>query len=46
MRAVALDREQLPLVDGAVAVPQKPGLGVEIDDDVLSRFAKRTAETA
>ena len=42
----ALDREQLPLVDGAVAVPQKPGLGVEIDDDVLSRFAKRTAETA
>ncbi|MET0481772.1 MAG: mandelate racemase/muconate lactonizing enzyme family protein [Aestuariivirgaceae bacterium] len=34
----ALDRDQLPLVDGCVAVPQGPGLGVAVDDEVLGRF--------
>jgi L-rhamnonate dehydratase len=34
----ALDRDQLPLANGCVAVPQGPGLGVEIDDGVLRRF--------
>jgi L-alanine-DL-glutamate epimerase-like enolase superfamily enzyme len=37
----ALDRNQLPLVDGCVAVPQGPGLGVEIDDGVLRKFVSR-----
>jgi L-rhamnonate dehydratase len=38
----ALDRDQLPLVNGAVAVPRRPGLGVVIDDAVLKRFATRS----
>jgi L-alanine-DL-glutamate epimerase-like enolase superfamily enzyme len=36
----ALERDQLPLVNGSVAVPQGPGLGVEIDEAVLERFAR------
>ena len=31
--------ERFPVVDGKVALPQKPGLGVEIDDEVVKRFA-------
>lgn len=27
--------EQFPVVDGAVEIPRKPGLGVQIDEDVL-----------
>jgi L-alanine-DL-glutamate epimerase-like enolase superfamily enzyme len=34
----ALDRDQLPLVEGCVAVPQGPGLGVVVDDRVLGKF--------
>jgi L-alanine-DL-glutamate epimerase-like enolase superfamily enzyme len=30
--------ERFPVVDGKVALPQKPGLGVEIDDEVVRRF--------
>ncbi len=30
--------ERFPVVDGKVALPQKPGLGVEIDDEVVKRF--------
>jgi L-alanine-DL-glutamate epimerase-like enolase superfamily enzyme len=41
----ALDRDQLPLENGFVAVPQGPGLGVEIDDAVLRRFRKRIANS-
>jgi L-alanine-DL-glutamate epimerase-like enolase superfamily enzyme len=41
----ALDRDQLPLVDGCVGVPQGPGLGVVIDDEVLERFVKRIARS-
>jgi len=41
----ALDRDQLPLVDGCVAVPQGSGLGVVVDDDVLRRFDKRIANS-
>ena len=37
----ALERDQLPLVNGSVAVPQGPGLGVEIDEAVLERFARQ-----
>jgi L-alanine-DL-glutamate epimerase-like enolase superfamily enzyme len=40
----ALDRDQLPLVDGCVAVPQGPGLGVVVDDRVLGRFVKANSE--
>jgi L-alanine-DL-glutamate epimerase-like enolase superfamily enzyme len=35
----SLTRERLPIdADGLVAVPSGPGLGVELDDDVLARF--------
>jgi L-rhamnonate dehydratase len=40
----ALDRDQLPLENGFVAVPQGPGLGVVVDDRVLGRFAKANSE--
>lgn len=30
--------ERFPLVDGMVALPNKPGLGVEVDEDVVRRF--------
>ena len=33
-----LVRDLPPLVDGRVAVPQGPGLGVELDEQVLERF--------
>ena len=33
-----LTKQTFPLVDGQVAVPQEPGLGVEIDEDVLARY--------
>lgn len=33
-----LTRQRFPVVDGYVAVPQEPGLGVELDDDVLERY--------
>ena len=35
----ALTRERFPVVNGLVAVPTGPGLGVEIDDEVLSVHA-------
>jgi L-rhamnonate dehydratase len=41
----ALDRDQLPLENGFVAVPQGPGLGVVIDDDVLGKFVRRMANS-
>lgn len=34
-----LCREPIRAVDGYVAVPTGPGLGIEIDEDALSRFA-------
>lgn len=34
-----LVKEPFPVVDGYVAVPEAPGLGVEIDEDALRRFA-------
>ncbi len=33
-----LTRQTFPVVDGMVAVPQEPGLGVEIDEEVLARY--------
>jgi L-rhamnonate dehydratase len=33
--------EKFPLVDGHVAVPNAPGLGVELDEAVLQQFAVR-----
>jgi L-alanine-DL-glutamate epimerase-like enolase superfamily enzyme len=30
--------EKLPVVDGYVAVPQEPGLGVTLDEEVLARY--------
>jgi L-alanine-DL-glutamate epimerase-like enolase superfamily enzyme len=34
----ALTRQQFPLVDGYVAVPTAPGLGVDLDPEVLARY--------
>ena len=31
-------RQSLDYRDGTVAVPDKPGLGVEIDEDMLARY--------
>ena len=31
--------ERFPLVDGLVALPERPGLGIEIDEEVVRRFA-------
>ena len=36
-------REPLTLRDGRVTVPGGPGLGVEVDEDVLNRYAKKVA---
>ena len=33
-----LTRQTFPVVDGQVAVPQEPGLGVDIDEEVLARY--------
>jgi L-alanine-DL-glutamate epimerase-like enolase superfamily enzyme len=34
-----LSRETVCVQDGTIAVPDAPGLGLEIDTDVISRFA-------
>ena len=34
-----LTRERMPVKDGWVAVPDKPGLGVELDPEILDRYA-------
>jgi L-rhamnonate dehydratase len=31
--------ERFPVVDGMVALPDRPGLGIEIDEDVVRRYA-------
>jgi L-rhamnonate dehydratase len=31
--------ERFPIVDGMVALPDRPGLGIEIDEDVVRRYA-------
>jgi L-rhamnonate dehydratase len=41
----ALDRDQLTLENGFVAVPQGPGLGVVINDEVLGKFVRRIANS-
>jgi L-rhamnonate dehydratase len=33
-----LTRQRFPVVDGDIAVPEEPGLGVELDDAVLGKF--------
>jgi L-alanine-DL-glutamate epimerase-like enolase superfamily enzyme len=34
-----LTRERMPVKDGWVAVPDKPGLGIELDPEILDRYA-------
>jgi len=34
-----LTRERMPVVDGFVDVPGKPGLGIELDPEILARYA-------
>jgi L-alanine-DL-glutamate epimerase-like enolase superfamily enzyme len=33
-----LTRQTFPVVDGYVDVPQEPGLGVDLDEDVIARY--------
>jgi len=33
-----LVQDDLQLVDGKLAIPQKPGLGIEVNMDALKRF--------
>ena len=35
-----LVQDDLKLVDGKLAIPQKPGLGIEINTDALKRFSQ------
>jgi L-alanine-DL-glutamate epimerase-like enolase superfamily enzyme len=35
---LSLTRQQLPVVDGYVSLPEGPGLGVELDDNVIDRY--------
>ena len=39
-----LVRDELELVDGQLALPARPGLGVELDRDALARFAEAALE--
>jgi L-alanine-DL-glutamate epimerase-like enolase superfamily enzyme len=32
--------ERFPVVDGMVALPERPGLGIEIDEDVVRRYGE------
>jgi L-rhamnonate dehydratase len=34
----SLTRERFPVVDGCIAVPTEPGLGITLDDDVVARY--------
>jgi L-rhamnonate dehydratase len=33
-----LTRQRFPVVDGTIAVPEEPGLGVDLDEDVVARY--------
>jgi L-rhamnonate dehydratase len=33
-----LTRQRFPVVDGDIVVPEEPGLGVELDEDVVARY--------
>ena len=33
-----LTRQRFPVVDGEIAVPEEPGLGVDLDDAVVARY--------
>src|SRR5437763_2236845 len=34
----ALTKQKFPVVDGEVAVPEEPGLGVELNEDVVAKY--------
>jgi L-alanine-DL-glutamate epimerase-like enolase superfamily enzyme len=33
-----LTRQRFPVVEGDIVVPEQPGLGVELDDEVVARY--------
>jgi L-alanine-DL-glutamate epimerase-like enolase superfamily enzyme len=33
-----LTRQRFPVVDGQIAVPEEPGLGIELDDEIVNRY--------
>ncbi len=38
----SLTRERMPVKDGWVDVPDRPGLGIELDPEILERYAVGT----
>ena len=36
-------KEKITLADGRLPVPQGPGLGIEIDEDVLTNYGRRSS---
>jgi L-rhamnonate dehydratase len=36
-----LTKQRFPVVDGDIAVPEEPGLGVELDEEVVARYRVR-----
>jgi L-alanine-DL-glutamate epimerase-like enolase superfamily enzyme len=37
----SLTRQRFPVVDGEISVPEQPGLGIELDEDVVAKFRVR-----
>ncbi len=35
---LALTRQRFPVVDGEVPVPEEPGVGIDLDEDVVARY--------
>jgi L-alanine-DL-glutamate epimerase-like enolase superfamily enzyme len=33
-----LTKQQFPVIDGNIVVPEEPGLGIELDDEVVARY--------
>jgi L-alanine-DL-glutamate epimerase-like enolase superfamily enzyme len=33
-----LTRQRFPVIDGNIAVPEAPGLGIDLDEDVVARY--------
>ena len=41
-----LVRDELELVDGRLALPARPGLGIDLDRDAMARFEEAAARMA
>jgi L-alanine-DL-glutamate epimerase-like enolase superfamily enzyme len=34
----ALTRQTFPVVDGKISVPEEPGLGIELNEDIVAKY--------